>query len=57
VLQQELRRALDQVIDVGAFNAELEAEKRDAAFLASVRRAVHDALAGVDFADPAAEGE
>ena len=34
VLQDELRSAIDSVIDVDAFNQELEQEKQDAAFLA-----------------------
>jgi hypothetical protein len=37
------------VLDVRAFNAEIEAEKRDAAHLAGVRRAVQQQLQGVDF--------
>jgi hypothetical protein len=48
-LQKVVRDALDRVIDVGAFNAELEAEKKDAAFLAGVRREVGEKMAGMDF--------
>ena len=43
-LQQILRNAIDSVIDVDAFNAEIEAEARDAAFLDGVRETVHEAL-------------
>jgi hypothetical protein len=48
-LQKILTDAIDRVIDVPAFNAELDAEKRDAAFFAGVRRVVTEALADVDF--------
>lgn len=48
-IQQIVREAIDGVLDLAAFNAELDAEKRDAAFLAGVRATVHDALADVDF--------
>lgn len=44
-LQELLEDAIDRVIDKRAFNAELNAEKRDAAFLDGVRRRVHRALA------------
>ena len=47
-LQDILREAIDSVIDIEAFNAEVDAEHDDAVFLAAVRRTVHDALAGVD---------
>ena len=36
--------AIDRVIDRRAFNAELDEEKRDAAFLDGVRTRVHDVL-------------
>jgi hypothetical protein len=39
-LQAILREAIDGVLDVDAFNAEVEAEKRDAARLDGIRRAV-----------------
>jgi hypothetical protein len=48
-LQKILRQSIDSVLDVRAFNAEIEAEKRDAAHLAGVRRAVQQQLQGVDF--------
>jgi hypothetical protein len=40
-LQQALRRAIDSVLDLKAFNAEVDAEKRDAAALDGMRRAFH----------------
>jgi hypothetical protein len=43
-LQAILRQAIDSVLDVNAFNAELDAEKRDAAHLAGLRRALRDNL-------------
>lgn len=46
-LQLLLREAVDQVLDVDAFNAELDAEKADAEFLENTRRRVKAALAGV----------
>jgi hypothetical protein len=48
VLQCVLTAAIDQVIDVRAFNAELDAERQDAAFLAAVRNQVRSALSRVD---------
>lgn len=47
-LQAELRKVIDSVIDVAAFNAELEREKQDAAHLAAVRSVVHKALKGLN---------
>jgi hypothetical protein len=46
-LQAILRRAIDGVLDVPAFNQELDAEKRDAARLEGVRRALRDNLASM----------
>lgn len=46
-LQDELRRAIDAVIDVPAFNAELDREKQDAAYLSGVRTTVHKTLHGL----------
>jgi len=43
-LQAALRNAIDSVIDVAAFNHELDQEKQDAAFLAGTRRTVHGVL-------------
>jgi hypothetical protein len=48
-IQAELRRAIDEVLDIKAFNAEVTAEKHDAAFLDEVRQRVHVALQGVDW--------
>lgn len=47
VLQSELRRAIDSVLDTSAFNAEVDREAEDAAFLDGVRRRVHAALSGI----------
>jgi hypothetical protein len=46
-LQAELRQAIDAVIDRAAFNAELDREKQDAAYLAGVRATVHKTLQGM----------
>ena len=43
-LQEVVRAAIDAHIDVDAFNAELDAEKRDAAYLEGVRRTVYASL-------------
>jgi len=43
-LQAILRRAIDSVIDVKAFNAEIDKEKQDAAHLDTVRRQAHVVL-------------
>jgi hypothetical protein len=42
-----VERAIDRVIDVAAFNAELEREKQDSVWLNSVRRTVHEALRSI----------
>jgi hypothetical protein len=47
-LQAILRNSIDTVIDVGAFNAEVDAEKRDAAHLGGIRRHVHKTLKGIN---------
>jgi hypothetical protein len=44
-LQQMLRDAIESVIDAHAYNAEIAAEKKDAAHLAGMRKAVQTALA------------
>ncbi len=49
--QAILRDAIDSIIDVDAFNAELDAERADAEFLENMRRRLKAALAGV-VADP-----
>jgi hypothetical protein len=58
-LQQILRDAIDAVLDVDAFNAEIEAEKRDAAHLDGLRHTLHRLLVeGLDpGADPGPGGE
>jgi hypothetical protein len=43
-LQAILRQAIDRVLDVAAFNAEIDGEKHDAAYLAGLRRALRDNL-------------
>jgi hypothetical protein len=43
-LQQILRDAIDSVIDIEAFNAELDAEREDAVFLEGRRRVASDAM-------------
>ena len=48
-LQGILREAIDSVLDVEAFNAEIEAEKHDAGHLDAVRRVVQGQLRDVDF--------
>jgi hypothetical protein len=40
VLKREVQRVIDNVIDVAAFNRELEAEKRDAASIQALRKTV-----------------
>jgi hypothetical protein len=54
-LQTILRRATDSVIDVEAFNAEVDREKQDAAFLDGVRRAAQRTLSGLSGVNEAAE--
>jgi hypothetical protein len=54
-LQIMLREAIDNVLDIDAFNAELDREKKDAAYLDGVRRLMHKQLAGVDGLDADAE--
>ena len=49
VLQQILTQTIDSVIDTAAFNREVDAEKRDALHLESVRRIVCDLLKDVRF--------
>jgi hypothetical protein len=50
-LQRILRAEIDRVLDVRAFNAEIDAEKTDAAHLDAVRRAVQAQLATMNFED------
>jgi len=51
VLQNILRESILGVIDIQAFNAEIDREKRDAAFLDGVRRRVHNELQYIDMED------
>jgi hypothetical protein len=46
-LQQQLRDAIDGIIDIDAFNQEIEAEKNDAAHLDAIRRSVLEQLRGL----------
>jgi hypothetical protein len=48
-LQQYLRDAIDSVIDLDAFNIEIDREKHDAAYLDGVRTTVHGALRDMDW--------
>jgi hypothetical protein len=43
-LQTILRQPIESVLDMDSFKAEVDAEKRDAAHLAGVRKTVHDML-------------
>jgi hypothetical protein len=43
-LQGILREAVNSVMDVQAFNREVEAEKQDAAFLEGVRKTIHSSV-------------
>jgi hypothetical protein len=47
-LQEILTEAIDNVIDVDAFNAEVEREKQEAAYLDGVRQVVKTSLTGLD---------
>ena len=53
-LQELLVAAIDSVLDIDAFNHELDQEKQDAAFLEGTRRTVQSVLADVDFGDEGA---
>jgi len=48
-LQELLTDAIDSVIDAKRFNAELDADRQDAAFLQGVRQTVHAELQNLDF--------
>jgi hypothetical protein len=47
-LQRIVREAIDSVIDLNAFNAELASEREDAAFLQGVRHRVQSSLESLD---------
>lgn len=49
VLQRLIKKVIDDVLDAKAFNAEIEAEKRDAAHLETIRRIVQKQLQEDDF--------
>jgi hypothetical protein len=46
-LQRFLKEAIVAVLDVDRFNAEVEAEKRDAAYLAAAQKSVHEMLSNL----------
>lgn len=48
-LQRLLRDAIDATLDTDAFNAELDAEKKDAVYLQGVRQEVHTMLGNMGF--------
>ncbi|MBC8352202.1 MAG: ParB N-terminal domain-containing protein [Planctomycetes bacterium] len=48
-LQTILTEAIESVIDIDLYNAEVEAEANDAAFLDGVRNTVHEALKSMDW--------
>ena len=50
-LQEDLRVAIDTVIDTEVFNAELDAEMEDSQLLAGVRRVAVEAIQGMDIVD------
>ena len=54
-LQEILREAIDGVLDIDAFNAELDTERNDAAFLENAPRRAKAALAGVVADEESAE--
>jgi hypothetical protein len=56
-LQQILRTAIESVIDQAAYAAEIEAEKKDAAFLAEVRTQVSSVLSSLRLDDKEADSD
>ncbi|MHB1033725.1 MAG: hypothetical protein ACYC35_01155 [Pirellulales bacterium] len=50
-IQDLLTAAIDSVLDIDNFNAEVDQEKRDAAKLENIRRRVHAALADMSTED------
>jgi hypothetical protein len=50
-LRESLRQAIDSLLDVDAFNAEIDREKRDAADLERIRRKFQHAAAEFDLQD------
>lgn len=46
-LQRQFREAIDNVMDIEAFNAELDAEREDAALLDEARQRVHASMRGI----------
>jgi hypothetical protein len=56
-LQAILRAAVDGVLDVAAYNAEVDAEKHDATHLVGMRRALLEQIGDADLAGPEEGGE
>jgi hypothetical protein len=54
-LERVLTDAIDSVLDIAAFNSEIEQEKKDATFLEVKRQAVFDYLAQAGFDDDGGE--
>ncbi len=54
-MQEILRQAIDSVIDIDRYNAEVDAEKKDAAYLHAIRRTIKSTLPHIDGLDT--EGE
>jgi hypothetical protein len=50
-LQGLLTEAIDSVLNIEAFNAEIDAERNDSVWLSGVRRTVHEALRGLSLGD------
>jgi hypothetical protein len=50
-LQRILRDAIDSVLDIEAYNAEIDAEKQDAAYLETMRRRVHQSISNLTEGD------
>ena len=54
-LQRVVQEAIDSVLDIEAFNAEIDAEREDAAWLQGIRETVKSRFADVDFERPEAD--
>jgi hypothetical protein len=46
-LQRVLTKAIDNILDIKAFNAEIDRERADSVWLSGVRQTVHEALRGL----------
>jgi len=56
-LKEILRASIESVLDMDAFNEEIELEKRDAHFLMGVRNSTREAMLGMDIEGIADAGE